>query len=111
MLLLLLAVAAALLAWWLLRASLPTLDGERAPALAGLEAPATIQRDALGAVTIDAASESDEISDVAGMSLAAATIRAGAHTAMRRDAIAARNSSSVFAMTGDGRTAASATAY
>ena len=45
-LLLLLALAAALLAWWLLRASLPTLDGELAPAQAGLEAPATIQRDA-----------------------------------------------------------------
>ena len=60
-LLLLLAVVAALLAWWLLRASLPTLDGERAPALAGLEAPATIQRDALGAVTIDAASEVDAL--------------------------------------------------
>ena len=60
-LLLLLALAAALLAWWLLRASLPTLDGELAPAQAGLEAPATIQRDAQGTVTIDAASEADAL--------------------------------------------------
>ena len=60
-LLLLLALAAVLLAWWLLRASLPTLDGELAPAQAGLEAPATIQRDAQGTVTIDAASEADAL--------------------------------------------------
>ena len=60
-LLLLLALAAALLGWWLLRGSLPALDGELAPALAGLTAPVTIQRDALGTVTIDAASEADAL--------------------------------------------------
>ena len=43
--------------WWLLRGSLPPLDGERA--LPGLSAPVTIQRDALGVVTIDAANETD----------------------------------------------------
>ena len=47
-LLLLLAIATA---WWLLRGSLPELDGELA--LAGLSAPVTIQRDALGVVTIE----------------------------------------------------------
>jgi penicillin G amidase len=52
--LLLLAVAAA---WWLLRGSLPVLDGD--VALAGLSAPASIQRDHLGVVTIDAANEAD----------------------------------------------------
>ena len=54
---LLLAAAALLLAWWLLRGSLPALDGE--VAMAGLEAPASVRRDALGVVTIDAASEAD----------------------------------------------------
>ncbi|NOT86801.1 MAG: penicillin acylase family protein [Lysobacter sp.] len=43
--------------WWLMRGSLPTLDGELA--LDGLSAPVTIQRDALGVVTIDAANEID----------------------------------------------------
>jgi len=43
--------------WGLLRGSLATLDGERP--LAGLQAPASIQRDALGVVTIDAASQTD----------------------------------------------------
>jgi penicillin G amidase len=43
--------------WWLMRGSLPTLDGELA--LDGLSAPVTIQRDALGIVTIDAANETD----------------------------------------------------
>jgi penicillin amidase len=43
--------------WWLLRGSLPTLDGE--VALPGLSAPVTIARDALGVVTIDAANETD----------------------------------------------------
>ncbi len=43
--------------WWLLRGSLPALDGDLA--LAGLSAPVTIQRDALGVVTIDAANETD----------------------------------------------------
>lgn len=42
---------------WLLRASLPTLEGQQP--LAGLSAAATVQRDALGVVTIDAASEVD----------------------------------------------------
>lgn len=44
-------------AWWLLRGSLPQLDGELA--LPGLSAPVTIQRDKLGVVTIDAANETD----------------------------------------------------
>jgi penicillin G amidase len=43
--------------WWLLRGSLPTLDGDLA--LDGLSAPVSIQRDALGVVTIDAANETD----------------------------------------------------
>jgi penicillin G amidase len=43
--------------WWLMRGSLPTLDGELA--LDGLSAPVKIQRDALGIVTIDAANETD----------------------------------------------------
>ncbi|NUO75751.1 MAG: penicillin acylase family protein [Lysobacter sp.] len=46
-------------AWWLLRGSLPQLEGELA--LRGLSAPATVQRDAHGVVTIDAASEVDAI--------------------------------------------------
>jgi penicillin amidase len=51
-------LALALLATWLLlRASLPKLDGEQA--LPGLSAAATVQRDHLGVVTIDAASEAD----------------------------------------------------
>ena len=44
-------------AWWLLRGSLPKLEGELA--LAGLSAPVTLQRDALGVVTIDADNETD----------------------------------------------------
>jgi len=43
--------------WLALRASLPTLDGEIA--LEGLGAPATIERDADGVVTITAANETD----------------------------------------------------
>ncbi|MGO4775926.1 penicillin acylase family protein, partial [Lysobacter sp. 2RAB21] len=46
-----------LTAWWLLRGSLPRLEGELA--LPGLSAPATIQRDALGVITVDAANEAD----------------------------------------------------
>ncbi|WP_202845649.1 penicillin acylase family protein [Luteimonas saliphila] len=46
-------------AWWLLRGSLPALDGERP--LAGLVAPVAVARDALGVVTIDAASEIDAV--------------------------------------------------
>jgi len=57
LLLLILIVATLATGWWLLRGSLPELDGELA--LAGLSAPATIQRDALGVVTIDAANETD----------------------------------------------------
>src|SRR5688500_8242504 len=52
--LLLLAVAAT---WWLLRGSLPQLDGDLS--LAGLSAPVSIQRDKLGVATIEAASETD----------------------------------------------------
>jgi penicillin amidase len=44
-------------AWWLLRGSLPRLDG--ALSLPGLSAPVAIQRDALGVVTVDAANEVD----------------------------------------------------
>ncbi|KRD80224.1 penicillin acylase family protein [Lysobacter sp. Root983] len=46
-------------AWWLLRGSLPQLDGELA--LQGLSAPVSVQRDAQGVVTIDAANETDAI--------------------------------------------------
>ena len=44
-------------AWFALRGSLPELEGELA--LPGLSAPVTIQRDAHGLVTIDAANEAD----------------------------------------------------
>ncbi|HJR72671.1 MAG TPA: penicillin acylase family protein [Luteimonas sp.] len=57
LLLVLLVVAAVIAAWFALRASLPTLDGELS--LHGLSAPVTIQRDRLGVVTIDAANETD----------------------------------------------------
>ncbi|UHQ21987.1 penicillin acylase family protein [Lysobacter sp. 5GHs7-4] len=57
--LLVVALVAAAGAWWLLRGSLPQLEGELA--LRGLSAPATVQRDAHGVVTIDAASEVDAI--------------------------------------------------
>jgi penicillin amidase len=53
----LLVIVAVLGIWWLLRGSLPALDGE--VALPGLSAPVTIARDALGVVTIDAANETD----------------------------------------------------
>lgn len=52
----LLAVAGA---WWLMRGSLPQLEGELS--LQGLSAPVTVQRDAQGVVTIDAANETDAI--------------------------------------------------
>src|SRR5690606_41753232 len=59
----LLATALALLlslsAWWLLRGSLPALDGESA--LAGLSAPVQVHRDALGTVTIDARTHTDAL--------------------------------------------------
>lgn len=51
------AVIAIGVMWGLLRGSLATLDGERP--LPGLHAPVSIQRDALGVVTIDAASQAD----------------------------------------------------
>ncbi|MCL1633178.1 penicillin acylase family protein [Luteimonas sp. SX5] len=57
LMLLVLILLSALVAWWLLRGSLPKLDGELA--LRGLSAPATIRRDELGVVTIDAANEMD----------------------------------------------------
>ena len=49
----------ALATWLLLRGSVPALEG-RTP-LAGLAAPVTVQRDALGIVTIDAGSETDAL--------------------------------------------------
>lgn len=55
--LLVLLVALAAVAWASMRASLPRLDGERA--LTGLGAPATVQRDALGVATIEAADALD----------------------------------------------------
>ena len=55
--LLVLALLAALTGWWSMRGSLPRLDGELE--LEALSAPVTVQRDALGVVTIDAANEID----------------------------------------------------
>jgi len=55
--LLLLLVVLAVTAWWLLRGSLPKLDGELS--LTGLSAPVTVQRDKLGVVTIEAANQAD----------------------------------------------------
>ena len=55
--LLALLLLAAFAAWWLLRGSLPQLDGELS--LSGLSAPVSVQRDKLGVVTIDAANETD----------------------------------------------------
>ena len=57
LLLLFLVVAAVFGAWWLMRGSLPQLDGELT--LQGLSAPVSVQRDKLGVVTIDAANEAD----------------------------------------------------
>ena len=57
LLLLLLVVVGIGTGWWLLRGSLPELDGDLA--LPGLSAPVTVSRDALGVVTIDAANETD----------------------------------------------------
>ncbi|KRA53200.1 penicillin acylase [Pseudoxanthomonas sp. Root65] len=59
LLLLALVVVALLVAWWSMRGSLAALDGEQP--LPGLSAPVTVQRDALGVVTIDAASETDAV--------------------------------------------------
>ena len=57
--LLALAALAALAAWWALRGSLPPLDGD--VALDGLSSQVTVQRDALGVVTIEAANERDAL--------------------------------------------------
>ena len=57
--LLALVVALALLATWLLRGSLPAMDGTLD--LPGLTAPVSIARDANGTVTIDAANEHDAL--------------------------------------------------
>ncbi len=54
---LILVVAAIGTGWWLMRGSLPTLEGTIA--INGLSAPVSVQRDALGTVTIDAANEAD----------------------------------------------------
>ncbi|KLJ00395.1 penicillin acylase [Luteimonas sp. FCS-9] len=53
----LIALAITATLWWQLRGSLPALEGART--LSGLDAPATIVRDALGTVTITADSEVD----------------------------------------------------
>lgn len=52
-----LLLIAAVAAWWLMRGSLPRLDGELT--LPGLSAPVSVQRDARGVATIDAANEAD----------------------------------------------------
>jgi penicillin amidase len=57
LLLLVLILAGGATVWWALRGSLARLDGELA--LAGLSAPVTVQRDANGSVTIEAADETD----------------------------------------------------
>lgn len=57
LILLVLALLAFAAGWWALHGSLATLDGELR--LSGLDAPVTIERDALGVVTIHAASERD----------------------------------------------------
>jgi len=54
---LILTLAAVFMVWWLLRGSLPTLEGEQA--MTGLAAPVNITRDALGVVTIEAGSQGD----------------------------------------------------
>ncbi len=56
-LVLLVVLVVALAAWWLMRGSLPRLDGGLA--LTGLSAPVTVSRDAIGVVGIDAANEVD----------------------------------------------------
>lgn len=48
---------AGLAAVWVMRGSLPALEGEQP--LAGLSAPASLERDALGIATVDAANEAD----------------------------------------------------
>ena len=56
---LVLAALAAVAVWWTLRGSVPQLDGD--VALPGLAAPVSVQRDALGVVTIEAANERDAL--------------------------------------------------
>ena len=55
--LLLIVVAAAAWGWWQMRGSRPQLDGERA--VAGLDAPVQVARDALGVPTITGATRAD----------------------------------------------------
>ena len=57
LLVLVLVVLALATGWWLLRGSVPTLEGNLV--LPGLSQPVQVQRDALGIVTIDAANEAD----------------------------------------------------
>ncbi|GIX38887.1 MAG: penicillin acylase [Silanimonas sp.] len=52
-----LLLLALLVLWWLLRGSLPTLEGELA--LPGLSAPVSVERDAHGRVTVSASNELD----------------------------------------------------
>ncbi len=52
-----LALLLAATVWWLLRGSLPSLDGDHA--LPGLGAPVTVSRDARGVVTLEGASQRD----------------------------------------------------
>src|SRR5688572_32873056 len=52
-----LVLAAMLAGWWLMRGSLPRLEGELA--LSGLAAPVTVERDERGVVTVQAANEAD----------------------------------------------------
>ena len=53
----LLVALSGLAAVWVMRGSLPVLEGEQA--LPGLSAPASLERDALGIATVDAANEAD----------------------------------------------------
>lgn len=54
---LLIVIAAAVWGWWQMRGSLPPLDGERT--VAGLSAPVSIERDALGVPTITGTTRAD----------------------------------------------------
>jgi penicillin amidase len=59
LLLLLLLLLAAFVVWWAMRGSLATLDGQLS--LPGLSAPVSVERDALGVVTIHAANQTDAV--------------------------------------------------